>query len=57
MDKNNDSKVREREKISSVSLKRDGQEISEALTTDLKKMNKNKFFFNLEGEKEDSSQD
>jgi len=54
MDEKNDFKQRER--VSSVSLKRDGHEFSEALTTDLRKLNTNKFFFNLEGEKEESSQ-
>jgi len=47
----------EREKMSSVSLKRDEYEYSEALSTDLRKLNKNKFFFNLEGEKDRSSQE
>jgi len=43
---------REWEKMSSVSLNKDDYEFSQALSTDLRKLNKNKFFFDLEGKKE-----
>lgn len=45
-----------REEISLVGLKRDEQEFSEALTTDIRILNRNKFFFNPEGEKDTGSQ-
>ncbi|MGI6225213.1 MAG: hypothetical protein ACOYJ1_03065 [Peptococcales bacterium] len=52
MSKEKELKQKSREKISQVDLKRNVHEFSEPLSTDLKKLNSNKFFFNLEGEKE-----
>jgi len=55
--KQKDSNSKDREKMSTVSLGREEYEFSEALSTDLRKLNKNKFFFNMEGKKEGGSQD
>ncbi|MFZ5944160.1 MAG: hypothetical protein ACOYVD_08620 [Bacillota bacterium] len=57
MQGSNKEHQRLREKMSTIGLGREENEASEALVTDLKKLNKNKFFFNLEGEKKGGSQD
>lgn len=46
-----------RQKMSTVGMARDEHEFSATLTTDLKKLNKNKFFFNTEGKNNPNSQD
>ncbi|MFZ7104925.1 MAG: hypothetical protein ACOWWO_19985 [Peptococcaceae bacterium] len=56
-DKKNESRQEYGEKMSTVAWGSDEPEFSEALATDLKKLNQNKFFFNMDGDQHPDSQD